>query len=190
MGQSRKKLQRDCINRNNSTNISHTINKIKENEVKYTIILVIIFISIFVILGYNFLSIDNYELFDNTIKKNNYFSISNNLITLTNSNIGSEEVNSKENIIHIINNTNFDKNYKIYFKTKDYIDESILNRVRYSIDGKNIFTLNDNLFTSGIIKKGEKKDIFYNIWISDEDINLDDNFYLNGYFTVIEENNE
>ena len=42
----KKKLKQANINRNTSIEVSHTIKKIKENERKYTIILVIFFMII------------------------------------------------------------------------------------------------------------------------------------------------
>ena len=41
-----KKLSSNDINKNSSIQVSHSINKIKENELKYTIILVIIFMVV------------------------------------------------------------------------------------------------------------------------------------------------
>ena len=103
----KKKLKQANINRNTSIEVSHTIKKIKENERKYTIILVIFFMIIIGIVGYNVLTIDNDELYSNikTASANSpYLSLSSTNITLTNKNIMSEKngLKSKKYAISII----------------------------------------------------------------------------------------
>ena len=46
----KNKLKIEDVNRNSAKNVSHTINKIKSNERKYTIILVFIFMILFIVI--------------------------------------------------------------------------------------------------------------------------------------------
>ena len=52
MARPRKKLKQADINRNSSIKISGVINKIKANERRYTASLVIIFMALFMVIGY------------------------------------------------------------------------------------------------------------------------------------------
>ena len=111
MARPRKKLQQSDINRNTSVEVSHTIKKIKENERKYTIVLVIIFMSIFSIIGYKLFSVDSNILFNNVSaysKYNSYFSISSEVLTLTNKDIYSDDlgIKTEKDSINITNKTN------------------------------------------------------------------------------------
>ncbi len=189
----KKKLKQANINRNTSIEVSHTIKKIKENERKYTIILVIFFMIIIGIVGYNVLTIDNDELYSNikTASANSpYLSLSSTNITLTNKNIMSEKngLKSKKYAISIINNTDKVKQYKIYFVSDDKdictCGNKIFNKksIRYSIDG-DVLSLDDDLFIEGILRKNEKKDIVFSMWISDE-FKSNEELHFHGHFII------
>ena len=198
MARPKKKLQKSDINRNTSVELSHTIKKIKENERKYTIILVIIFMFVIVGIGYKILSIDNTTILSdvkNYSKGNSYFSSSSQKITLTNDNVLEDKdgLSLKKNVIQITNNTNLDKYYKIYFVSDD---KELCNcgnkifdmkKIRFSLDGSTVLSLGEkNLFAEGVIGKWEKRNITYNIWI-DKNVNLDEEYHLHGYFIVEED---
>ena len=185
MARPRKKLQKSDINRNTSIEVSHTIKKIKENERKYTVILVIIFMSIFALVGYKVFSINSDVLIENVSASsyNNYFSASLERIVLTNKDIYSDEEGLKTNkhVINIVNNTNVDKKYKIYF-IRDGLDS-----IKYSLNQKDILKLGeDNLFTEGSVGKGETISLTYNIWIDNQNIDLNKEYQINGHFIVKE----
>lgn len=185
-----KKLKQSDINRNTSIEVSHTIRKIKENERKYTIILVVFFMILFSIVGYNVLSIDNDVILNDVkVASNNssYYSLSSNVVTMTSENIMSDKegLNSLGYVIYLENNTKFDKKYKIVLETKECmcgnnnLDKS---KIKYSIDG-NIKTLDDDSFYEVNLKKGEKTSIIYKMWVSD-DVGDSDNLHYHGQFKI------
>lgn len=189
----KKKLKQANINRNTSIEVSHTIKKIKENERKYTVILVIFFMIIIGVVGYNVLTIDNDELYSDiktASTTSSYLSLSSNSITLTNKNIMSEKdgLKSKKYVIHITNNTGKVKQYKVYFvsdnKDTCKCGNKLFNKnsIRYSIDG-DVLSLDNDLFVEGILRKNEKKDIIFNMWISD-DFNSSEELHFHGHFII------
>ena len=187
MARPRKKLQQSDINRNTSVEVSHTIKKIKENERKYTIVLVIIFMSIFSIIGYKLFSVDSNILFNNVSaysKYNSYFSISSEVLTLTNKDIYSDDlgIKTEKHSINITNKTNKNKKYKIYL-----ISENDKSNIRYSFNNIDILKLgDDNLFTEGTIKKGESINIKYNIWVNNQNIDISNEYVYKGKFIIKE----
>ena len=71
------KLKAEDINKNTGKDISHTISKIQANERKYTIILIIFFVSLFFVVGYFSLRVNTDGLFNyqvNDEKKYNFIS--------------------------------------------------------------------------------------------------------------------
>ena len=64
MGRPIKKLQKSDINKNSSSQVSHTIRKIKENEAKYTAVLVLVFMASFCVIGYFTLRVNHGFLMD------------------------------------------------------------------------------------------------------------------------------
>ena len=68
MARPRKKILQKDISRNSSIKITGTINKIKANERKYTICLVIIFMTLFTVIGYFTLKI-NVTKYDEYLKR-------------------------------------------------------------------------------------------------------------------------
>lgn len=193
MATKKKKLKQANINRNTSVEVSHTIKKIKENERKYTIILVIFFMIIIGIVGYNVLTIDNNELYSDIKTASNtssYLSLSSNNITLTNKNIMNDKdgLKSKKYAIHITNNTGKVKKYKVYFVSDDKDNckcgNKLFNKnnIRYSIDG-DVLSLDNDLFVEGILRKNEKRNIIFNMWISDE-FNSNEELHFHGHFII------
>ena len=189
----KKKVEHVNINRNTSIEVSHTIRKIKENERKYTIILVIFFMLLIGIVGYNMLIIDSNNLYSDikTASSNNsYVSLSSNDITLTNKNIMSDidGLKSKKYLLSISNNTGKLKKYKIYFISNELdtckCGNKVFNKsdIRYSID-EEILSLKDDLFVEGILKKNEKKNIVFNMWINDN-ISINEELHFHGYFII------
>lgn len=189
-----KKTKTKKTNHRDYIEVPHFVKVIKDNEKKYTVILVIFFMIIMAIFGYKLLTIDTNEYENIKIASSNddYVSLNSSNITLTNKNIISNDLGiSNDNyIIHISNNTDKIKKYKIYF-VSDYDNECSCgkklfnkNDIRYSINNKDILTLEDDLlFTEGILKKKESKDITFNMWISDN-INKDEDLHYHGHFII------
>ena len=65
----KKKLKEKDINKNNFTEKKHTINKIKKQETKYTVFLVIFFMVLFSIIGYNILVFNDKDLENIVLEK-------------------------------------------------------------------------------------------------------------------------
>ena len=130
------------------------ISEVREHENKYTIVLVVLFIFLILFGGYCILSIDNKELTTNTKSINyryNSLSSSFQTITLTNKNIMEDKIGLDSNkvSIHIENSTNKKYNYKIVLKRDSATtrvcgctsSEEDYKHIRYSINGKDVFTL-------------------------------------------------
>ena len=101
-----KKLSSNDINKNSSVQVSHSINKIKENELKYTIILVIIFMVVFAFAGYISLRVSN-DYINDKVFYNYNLAFSTNSVTLTNRNILSDENGLKsKGVNYTIKNSN------------------------------------------------------------------------------------
>lgn len=171
-------------------------NELKEHEKRYTVILVIVFIFIFLSVGYYILSIDNKEL--NKLNKTvNYryssLSSSSQVITLTKDNILSdtEGLNSNKINIHIKNTTDRKYEYKIVLKKDEshtkmcgcekHIDD--YKYIKYSLNGKSILKLDkDMVIYKGTLKKDGEKDISLSIWL-DKSLNIE-NYHYHGYFSI------
>lgn len=170
--------------------------EIKEHEKKYTIILVILFIIIFIFIGYCILSIDNKEL--NTLSKTvnyKYSSISSSYqtVTLTEQDklTDIEGLNSNKLSIHIENTTDTKYDYRIVLK-KDKLNTRICGcnqiqddykYIKSSLNGKDILKLDkDMVIYKDSLKKDESKDILINIWL-DKSLNIN-NYHYHGYFSI------
>ena len=160
----RTKIKKKVL-KNSSNQISHSIQKIKDNEKKYTIILVTFFFLLFCIIGYYSLRI-NENIQINYIPSNNNqgTTISGKNITLTNDDIMTDDRGLKTQglTFTIENHQDCSVNYQVVIKTDDFIIDECgcrnnlfpLTSIRYSYDGKTINTLSS---TSSIIYKGTIK---------------------------------
>ena len=196
MARPRKKLIQADINRNSSIEVSHTIKRIKQHERRYTAILVIIFMAIFFVFGYNLLSVNNTKLLSDikTVSKGQtYFASSSNIEVLTNDDILTDEdgLKSKKSIIHIVNNTNIDKKYKLKLvKTNCECGnkEFDIKDIRYSLNQKKVLKPNDDkILLEGTIKKNDKKDIVYNLWVNDINNKYNEEYHLHAHIEVEED---
>lgn len=192
----KKKLTMGDIS-TSSKNISHSISKIKANECKITVILVIIFLCMFGVIGYFVSSIDSTKLFNNANGINFVgVSFSSNVFTLSSDSIMSDEEGLKSNphIIKMSNHFSYDYNYLVSLKENDLLKnvcddcKSIdKNLIRYSIDGITVKSLeNDNLDLGiGSIEEKTDKEIAIRLWLSDG-ANLDEKSIFNGMFNFSE----
>jgi len=108
------KLKAEDINKNNGKEISHTINKIKANERKYTIILVIFFVALFLTMGYFLLSSDVKKIYNSY---NSTLIIKAPSIKLTDKDVMNDSMGLKKDYfkIELVNNTEQDLNYYLSF---------------------------------------------------------------------------
>jgi preprotein translocase subunit SecG len=183
------KLKASDINRNNGKDISHTINKIKANERRYTIILVIVFIIIFLVIGYSALKSEVKKIYNN----DSNLVIKSPLIKLSSGDVLSDEVGLKrENIkLKVSNNTGVDLNYRIVLKEdldskkKCGCDSNSFNikNISYSLDGKTVRMFNNdlNVITTGMLKSYKTDNVNIKIWLNNID-NKDSHFH--GKFIV------
>ena len=203
----KNKLKIENVNRNSSKNVSHTINKIKSNERKYTIILVFIFMILFIVICFFLFRVNGNKLYSSVDSaRNEMLESSSRVITLTNDYILSDKVGLKTDkyVVTINNDIPEILNYKIKLVRDDIITSKckcdktslLLNNIKYSLDGKNISTLVENnnkeiIITTGSLKSGENKKVNINLWI-DENVSKDKEHHFQGYFKVerIEDINE
>lgn len=193
----KKRLKKSDINKNNSIEISGSINRLKSQESKYTLFLVIFFMIIFCIIGYNTLSFNDkvmiYGKSDDI--STDYVSSKSELVTLTENNVLSDEAGllSKNINVEIENGSDFELNYRIIFKQDDNIvlscgclDKKIdSSLIKFSIDGEKIQQLNGEMvITEGSLEPSKNIVIPVKMWVSEEVSNKDLHFH--GHF-VLEE---
>ena len=197
MGRIRKKLKINDINKNSSIEVSHTIKKIKEHEVRYTVILVSFFMLLFVFIGYETLKIND-DYFDNNIEQKDIVgydsSFSGEVILLNKKSIMSdlEGLKSKGYTFKVENTTNNAFRYRIILVPfieqiemcgcKGRVVDS--KNIKYSIDGKTIqSTVNKNIvLLEDNINKLSVKEINIKIWLDDS---LDDkDYHYHGYLKM------
>lgn len=195
----KNKLKIENVNRNSSKNVSHTINKIKSNERKYTVILVFIFMILFIVICFFLFRVNGNKLYSSVDSaRNEMLESSSRVITLTNDYILSDKVGLKTDkyVVTINNDIPEILNYKIKLVRDDIITSKckcdttslLLNNIKYSLDGKNISTLVENnnkeiIITTGSLKSGENKKVNINLWI-DENVAKDKEHHFHGYFKV------
>ena len=156
------------------------IDKIKSNEKKYTIILVIIFFLIFCFIGYQSLQINNnYSVIT---ENNNQTKLTGKTITLTEKDIKSDinGLESESYIFNIENNENIKIHYRIILEEdKDLIKEcgckerqAPFSSIHYSLDGKNVqlFSSDKAIILEDSLTNNSNKNIKLKIWLSE---NLD-----------------
>ncbi len=192
----RKKLKGKDIRKNASLQVSHSINKIKENERRYTIILVLFFMCLFSVIGYFTLSI-NKTYQTNTQKKYSYgkatLSLSSENLSLTNEDIMTDELGLEKTPISLIVNNENDTSER--FQIKFIIDNDIgrkcgcnnnleLSKIHYSTDFQNIieYTTEKSILEDMIDAKTKKK-IDISMWL---DNSLDKNQinHIHGHFEI------
>lgn len=194
-----EKLNIHDINKNNSKDISHTINKIKENEWKYMVILVAFFMTLFFVIGYVSLRVKTLSFFDYTSDFNGaYVSLSSNVITLDENDKMSDCMGLSSSGIDLVfqNTINEDFNYKIILvedldmKNKCGCSSEGFNiqDIRYSLNGSTVKSLSNQnmLLTTGYLEMGKKDKINLKIWL-DKNSQSSGHFHGRIFFEKIEE---
>ena len=195
----KRKLKLNDINKNSSVEVSHTIKKIKEHELRYTIILVVFFMILFGIIGYFTLRIDTNSIGPNiNINSKAYLgfdtSIQGDIIYLDKNNIMTdiEGLKSQEYLVEVKNTTSTSFNYNLFLTPyeeqikkcgcRDHIIDS--KYIKYTIDGKTIKTLGEDLqLEKGLIQERSIKRVKIRIWI-DDSINKNSNYHYHGYIKM------
>ena len=193
-----KKTKKDDISKGKKRKISHSVQKIKSNERKYTIILVVFFMLLFCIIGYFTLSIHTNNIWNNlnvSIKDSFSNSSSGQLVTLTEKNAISDSDGLASDIIAftIENSSKVKLKYRVMF-VQDEINKRLCecknnipyNYIKYSIDGMNVAALNKDLvITTGVLNGESSRVIETRLWVDNTFSNNEDSHY-HGHF-VLEE---
>ena len=195
----KRKLKINDIKKNSSQEVSHMIKKIQENERKYTIILVVFFMLLFVFIGYSTLKVndkyfrDDISSLDAGLKTSSFSEV----ITLTNENVlpASKAFATVSYEFNIKNTSKKDINYQVVLEKDDeYIKKcGCQNRlfdwknIRFSLDRESIKSFeNDNMIVDeGSVKGLEGKDFNIVFWI-DENAPKDLDYHYHGKLVVKE----
>lgn len=171
------KLKTSDINKNSGKEISHTISKIKEHEMRYTIILTIIFMILIIIGLYVFISVSpNYF--------GNYYEVpditySSELISLDDHDVLSDEEGkyTEKYEVYFSNNTYKNINYIMRLINDEEAisnckcSDSIVgfDRIRYSINDGEVksFIDSDMIIDTGLIEANSNKSMNINFWLVD-----------------------
>ena len=196
MGRVKKQLHLSNVNRNSSISINHSIRKIKEHELRYTIILVMCFLSIFIFIGYHFFSISSdFSLNDETINyRVNSYSFGS--VFLDSHHIMDDAVGLRsESYPLLISN---DRNDIISYRILLMPDTSAMvscgcnqknfdvTKIHYSLNKRDVLTLKNSsemVLDEGILYPNESKNVSITMWI-DSSVVLDEDYHFHGYFVL------
>lgn len=177
------------VNKNSGIKISHTINKIKDNEMKYMVILTGVFMVLIVCCVYFGMRYDakGFGSVDYT-KAASHLSASGMVVHIGQNDImsDSEGIKNKPVSVSFSNMTNHSINYVIRFAKEEFMSESCkcdlvdYDKIKFSLDGMtvNTFKNEEMIVTSGMIKSRDEDELNVRFWIDDsQDKNKDCNFY-------------
>ena len=183
------------INKNASVEISHTMKRIQQNEKKYTIFFVFVFLVLFIFIGYQSLKIQT----DYIIKENNKldYSISSlgQILDLSkNDKINESEIDNKTPIYIELNN-NSDKSIKYQIVLVEDLErvkkcgcqnkKIKLNNISYRINNK-IYKLTDNMILYEDTISSQKTDYLeLTIWVNNNENNEN---HFHGHIEIREVN--
>lgn len=197
----RKKLKETDINKNSAIEIKHSINKIKEQEGKYTIILVVFFMILFSIIGYFTLSFNKERIFDGkSLKSDSNILESSPKVLLTSKNIMTDELGLSSEVYTIeVNNSNSRQvNYQLIFY-QDAVSEDEcacnnktfdISNVKYSIDGDTVHNLDSGygrIIKNGTLEANGEEIINIRMWLDSKLSSISKvGYHLHGHFAVQE----
>lgn len=189
MARPRKMITEADISKNSSIKITGTINKIKANERKYTIYLVIIFMILFILIGYFTLSV-NLDKYNEQLKKES-ITLKSKTLVLDEDDVLSDQdgLNTKNHVITLHNGTKEKVKYKILLQKDetltslcdcgdDLIKASDL-RLSFVDDIVTYNNFEDMIIDIGEIKANETKNIKIKVWLSE-----DTNTHFHGRFIL------
>lgn len=191
-----KKLKKSDINKNNSTEIKHTINKIKEQEGKYMTILVILFMIIFCVIGYFTLSFNRDKYNNDTNQTIGIAVNSSPNILLTKDDKMEDWLGLKSDVhaIEISNTQSKTVKYQLVFNFDEVDDCDCKNEsfnrsdVKYSLDGDRVYNFQnnkENIIKNGTLKAGETEVINIRMWLdSFAETKEEVEQHIHGYFIV------
>ena len=185
----RKKILQKDISRNSSIKITGTINKIKANERKYTICLVIIFMALFTVVGYFTLKI-NVTKYDEYLKRGS-ITLYSKVVTLDEKQVLNDQdgLKTEDYLITIYNGIEKEVRYRVLLRKDETLTnlcdcrdvEIKPNNLRVSFDG-DVVTYNsfdDIVIDTGVLSEYEDKTIKVKVWL-----NEDTNTHFHGRFIL------
>ena len=189
MARPRKKILQKDISRNSSIKITGTINKIKANERKYTICLVIIFMTLFTVIGYFTLKI-NVTKYDEYLKRGS-ITLYSKVVALDETQVlnNQDGLKTEDYSITIYNGIEKEVRYRILLRKDETLTnlcdcrdvEIQPNNLRISFDG-DVVTYNsfdDIVIDTGVLSEYEDKTIKVKVWLSE-----DTNTHFHGRFIL------
>lgn len=178
MARPRKMITEKDISKNSSIKISGTINRIKANERKYTLCLSIIFMFLFVVIGYFTLRINVGD--NNAYLRNNSLTINSKLVTLSEDDILSEQdgLNTEDYVLTLYNGMDKDVKYRVLLVKDETLtnlcdcrdEEFDVKSLRLSFIGDIVTysSLENILIDTGELKEKETKKIKVKVWLNEE----------------------
>lgn len=177
MARPRKKLKQADISKNSSIKISGVINKIKANERRYTISLAIIFMGLFIVIGFFTLKM-NIKKYDDYLEKG-VLSLYSKVVVLQEDDklSDSEGIKTDSFYLNLYNGIDGTVRYRILLVK----DETLTNTcgcggelkpsdLKFSFSGDVVtFDSFDNMvIDSGILEKFENDRVEVKVWLSEE----------------------
>lgn len=177
MARPRKKIKQADISKNSSIKISGIINKIKANERRYTISLAIIFMGLFIVIGFFTLKM-NVKEYDEYLKKGT-LSLYSKMVVLQDDNkfTDDEGINSESYYINVYNGLESTVRYRILLVKDETLTNACgcegelkPNDLKFSFDGDVVTfdSFDDMVIDSGILEKFENDRVEVKVWLSEE----------------------
>lgn len=192
-----KKLKKEAIIRNSSNQVSHTIQKIKANERKYTMILVSFFFLLFCFIGYFTLRV--HESFDthyndNVQEEKHGISTSGKMVTLTDQSIVSDSLGlQSEGFPFVVENYEEKTvHYRVILVNDEFVAQDCgcserlfpISAIHYSLDSRLIQTLqSSNVLYEGDIAPKDSEVFSIKLWI-DNSLSFPVDSHFHGRFDI------
>ncbi len=177
MARPRKLLKQKDISKNSSIKISGVINKIKTNERRYTLCLVIIFLVLFMFIGYFTLKF-NVKEYDEYLKKG-VLSLYSKMVVLDEDNILNDQagIESESYYINVYNGIEETVKYRIKLVKDETLTSNCgcentikASDIKFSFNGDVVTfdNLDEMVIDSGKLYKFENSRIEVKVWLSEE----------------------
>ena len=177
MARPRKKLKQADISKNSSIKISGVINKIKANERRYTISLVIIFMGIFIVVGFFTLRL-NVKQYDEYLEKG-VLSLYSKVVVLQEDDMLSDEdgIKTESYYISVYNGLESTVRYRILLVQDETLTSSCgcsgdikPTDIKFSFGGDVVTfdSFEEMVIDSGKLEKFENQNSKVKVWLSED----------------------
>ena len=177
MARPRKKLKQADISKNSSIKISGVINKIKANERRYTISLAIIFMGLFIVIGFFTLKM-NIKKYDDYLEKGTLSLYSKVVVLQDDDKLpDSEGIKTDSFYLNLYNGLESSVRYRILLVKDETLTSTCgcsgelkPSDIKFSFSGDAVtFDSFDNMvIDSGILEKFENDKVEVKVWLSEE----------------------